>query len=41
MSAFPQGTLVPVDSAGHMPHADQPDTVVAVVVSFLQKPAIP
>jgi len=41
MSAFPRGTLVPVDSAGHMSHADQPDAVVAVVVSFLQRPEAP
>lgn len=41
MSALPHGTLVPVDSAGHMSHADQPDAVVSVVVSFLQRPEAP
>ncbi len=41
MSALPHGTLVPVDSAGHMSHADQPDAVVAVVVSFLLRPEAP
>jgi pimeloyl-ACP methyl ester carboxylesterase len=30
---------VPVDSAGHMSHADQPDAVVAVVVSFARPEA--
>jgi len=40
MSALPNGTLVPIDSAGHMSHADQPGIVAAAVVRFLRaKPA--
>jgi pimeloyl-ACP methyl ester carboxylesterase len=36
MGVLPHGTLVPVDSAGHMAHADQPAAVVAAVVAFLR-----
>ena len=36
MSTLPRGTLVPVDSAGHMSHADQPGIVVPAVVAFLR-----
>jgi len=35
MNALPHGMLVPVDSAGHMSHADQPAAVVATVTRFL------
>lgn len=37
MSALPHGTLFPVDSAGHMSHADQPGAVTAAVVAFLRR----
>lgn len=37
MRALPRGTLVPVDSAGHMSHADQPDQVVSAVIDFLRQ----
>jgi len=36
MSALPRGTLVPIDSAGHMSHADQPAAVTAAVVRALR-----
>lgn len=36
MSELPHGTLVPVDSAGHMSHADQPAAVSAAVIDFLR-----
>jgi pimeloyl-ACP methyl ester carboxylesterase len=35
LDGMPQATLVPVDSAGHLPHLDQPDVVVPAVVAFL------
>jgi pimeloyl-ACP methyl ester carboxylesterase len=37
MSALSYGVLVPVDSAGHMSHADQPDRVVATVMDFMRQ----
>ncbi len=37
LEAMPRATLVPVDSAGHLPHLDQPDVVVPAVVEFLQQ----
>ena len=37
MSALPHGTLFPVDSAGHMSHADQPGAVTTAVVAFLRR----
>jgi len=37
LEAMPRATLVPVDSAGHLPHLDQPDVVVPAVVKFLQQ----
>jgi len=37
LAALPQATLVPVDSAGHLPHLDQPDVVVPAVVDFLRR----
>lgn len=36
MQALPQATLVPIDSAGHLPHLDQPDIVTAAVLQFLR-----
>ena len=36
MSALPRGTLVPIDSGGHMSHADQPAAVTAAVVRALR-----
>lgn len=36
MSALPRGTLVAVDSAGHMSHADQPGIVAPAVMAFLR-----
>ena len=36
LSAMPRAVLVPVDSAGHLPHLEQPDVVVPAVVNFLQ-----
>lgn len=35
LGAMPRATLVPVDSAGHLPHLEQPDVVVPAVVGFL------
>jgi pimeloyl-ACP methyl ester carboxylesterase len=35
--ALPQATLMPVDSAGHLPHLDQPDLVVPAVLDFLRR----
>ena len=35
LEAMPRATLVPIDSAGHLPHLDQPDMVVPAVVNFL------
>jgi len=36
MSAVPRGALIPIDSAGHMSHADQPAAVTAAVVRALR-----
>lgn len=36
LAAMPHATLVPVDSAGHLPHIEQPRVVVPAVVSFLR-----
>ena len=36
LDAMPRAVLVPVDSAAHLPHMEQPDTVVAAVVRFLR-----
>jgi pimeloyl-ACP methyl ester carboxylesterase len=35
LAAMPRAELVPVDSAGHLPHLEQPDIVVPAVVQFL------
>jgi pimeloyl-ACP methyl ester carboxylesterase len=35
LRAMPRAALVAVDSAGHLPHLDQPDVVVPAVVEFL------
>jgi pimeloyl-ACP methyl ester carboxylesterase len=37
LRAMPRATLVAVDSAGHLPHLDQPDVVVPAVVEFLRQ----
>ena len=37
MSALPHGTLVAIDSAGHMSHADQPALVLDTVIAFLRR----
>ena len=34
--AMPRATLLPVDSAGHLPHLERPDVVVPGVVRFLR-----
>jgi pimeloyl-ACP methyl ester carboxylesterase len=36
LAAIPRARLVPVDSAAHLPHLEQPDTVAAAVVRFLR-----
>lgn len=36
MPLLPRGTLLPVDSAGHLPYLDQPDVVVPAVARFLR-----
>jgi pimeloyl-ACP methyl ester carboxylesterase len=35
--AMPRAVFVPVDSAGHLPHLEQPDTVVGAVMRFLRR----
>lgn len=35
-AAIPRATFVPVDSAGHLPHLEQPDTVIGAVMRFLR-----
>lgn len=35
LAAMPRAEFVPVDSAGHLPHLEQPDIVVPTVVQFL------
>ncbi len=39
LAAIPRATLVPVDSAGHLPHLEQPGVVIPAVVRFLHRPA--
>ena len=36
LAMMPRATLVPVDSAGHLPHLEQPDVVLPAVVRFLR-----
>ena len=36
LAVMPHATLVPVDSAGHLPHIEQPRVVIPAVVSFLR-----
>jgi pimeloyl-ACP methyl ester carboxylesterase len=36
LTAMPRAILAPVDSAGHLPHLEQPDSVAAAVVWFLR-----
>ena len=36
LAAIPQIVFIPVDSAGHLPHIEQPDTVAAQVIRFLR-----
>jgi hypothetical protein len=33
---MPRATFVPVDSAAHLPHLEQPDTVIGAVMRFLR-----
>ena len=35
LEAMPRAQFVPVDSAGHLPHLEQPDVVLPAVVNFL------
>jgi pimeloyl-ACP methyl ester carboxylesterase len=39
IAAMPRATLVPVDSAAHLPHLEQPEVVAAAVVRFLRGPS--
>ncbi len=39
LAAMPRASLLPVDSAGHLPHLEQPDVVVPAVVQFLRSPS--
>lgn len=36
LAAMPRARLVPIDSAGHLPHLEQPDAVLPEVVGFLR-----
>jgi pimeloyl-ACP methyl ester carboxylesterase len=36
LAQMPRATLVPVDSAGHLPHLEQPDLVVPAIARFLR-----
>jgi pimeloyl-ACP methyl ester carboxylesterase len=36
LAMLPRATLVPVDSAGHLPHIEQPQVVIPAVVNFLR-----
>ena len=36
LRAMPQAIFLPVDSAGHLPHLEQPDVVVPAIVHFLR-----
>jgi len=38
LAAMPRAVLLPVDSAGHLPHLEQPGVVVPAVEAFLQSP---
>jgi pimeloyl-ACP methyl ester carboxylesterase len=40
LAAMPRATLVPVDSAGHLPHLEQPAMVAGAVVRFLRQPRL-
>lgn len=37
LAMMPQATLVPVDSAGHLPHLERPEVVVPAMVRFLRE----
>jgi pimeloyl-ACP methyl ester carboxylesterase len=37
LAALPHAVFVPVDSAGHLAHLDQPDSVTAAIVRFLRR----
>jgi pimeloyl-ACP methyl ester carboxylesterase len=41
LKTIPRATFVPVDSAAHLPHLEQPGVVVPVVVRFLRATATP
>ena len=38
LAAMPRATFVPVDSAGHLPHLEQPAAVVSAVIRFFRTP---
>lgn len=37
LAAMPRARLVPVDSAGHLPHLERPEVVIPAVVRFLRE----
>ena len=37
--AMQRAVFVPVDSAAHLPHLEQPDTVIGAVMRFLRRGA--
>jgi len=37
LAAMPRATFVPVDSAAHLPHLEQPEVVAGAVVRFLRR----
>jgi pimeloyl-ACP methyl ester carboxylesterase len=37
MRALPRGTLIAIDSAGHMSHADQPAVATGAIAAFLHR----
>jgi pimeloyl-ACP methyl ester carboxylesterase len=41
LAAMPRATFVPVDSAAHLPHLEQPGVVAAAVVRFLRRGWVP
>jgi pimeloyl-ACP methyl ester carboxylesterase len=41
LAAMPRATFVPVDSAAHLPHLEQPRVVVPAVVRFLEASGFP
>jgi pimeloyl-ACP methyl ester carboxylesterase len=41
LAAMPRARFLPVDSAAHLPHLEQPGVVVPAVVRFLRDEAQP